>query len=187
MAITAIDQNVALIAVDMQQGILGFAPESEAQRIIQNTTRIADELHRRGLPVVWVRALGMPEGRKQINPPVGEPDENFAAPAEGLPIDESLDLEVFKKALSGFTQPALHEFLQKHNVTQVLITGLAAGVGVESTARSAFDHGYNVVVVSDGLTDPDPERMANSLQRTMPAFSEIGTTEDVLAQLNEAR
>lgn len=180
MTLTAIDASSALIAVDLQQGILNFADPAEREKIVKNTARLADEFHARNLPVIWVRALGMPAGRKEMGPPAGGHDESWNAPDENLPIDESRDLVVFKRALSCFTVPETTEYLKKHGSTQVVITGLAAGVGVESTARSAFDAGYNVTVVSDAVTDGMPERLESALKISMPSFAEIGTTQNVL-------
>lgn len=183
MSVTAIDPKTALIAVDLQQGILNFADPAEREKIVNNTAALANEFHARELPVIWVRAAGMPAGRKEMGPPAGDHDTDFTLSDENLPIDEAKDLVVFKKALSCFTTAQTQQYLQEHGVTQVVITGLAAGVGVESTARSAFDAGYNVTVVSDAITDPMPQRMENSLTLTMPAFAEIGTTQEILGLL----
>lgn len=182
MTITAIDQVPALIAVDMQQGILPAIPDEEREKIVTHTAELADEFHRRGLPVVWVRAMGMPSERKEVSPPVGEPNPNFAEPDENLPI-AATDLIIHKQALSGFTVPELNQHIQKHGVTQVLITDLGAGIGVESTARSAFDYGYNVVIISDAIADPMPGRLDSSLSLYFPAFAEVGTSADALSLL----
>lgn len=184
MSISTLDSKIALIAVDMQQGILPAAG-NDREKIVANTSRVAQEFHHRNFPVVWVRALGMPEGRKIMNPPVGEPDPAFAEPDENLPI-AATDLVVHKKALSGFTVPALKEHLQAQGITQVFVAGLAAGVGVESTARSAFDAGFNVVVLTDAIADPMPGRLENCLRFSYPAFAELGTSEELLNLLGKA-
>ena len=47
--------------------------------------------------------------------------------------------------------------LRRRGVTQVVLTGVATSVGVESTARSAYDLGYNVTLVVDAMTDRDAD------------------------------
>ena len=47
--------------------------------------------------------------------------------------------------------------LQQRGVTQVIPTGVSTSRGVESTARIAYDCSYNVVFVSDAMTDRDAE------------------------------
>ena len=39
----------------------------------------------------------------------------------------------------------MDEYLRKRGVTQIVLAGVATSIGVESTARSAYDLGYNVV------------------------------------------
>ena len=76
--------------------------------------------------------------------------------------------------------------LRKHGVTQIVLAGLSTSIGVESTARSAYDLGYNVTVVVDAMTDRSPEMHQHSVQKVFPRLGETGTTDDVL-RLLEAR
>ena len=55
--------------------------------------------------------------------------------------------------MGAFLGTKLDEELKARGVTQVVMVGVATGSGVESTARSAFDLGYNVVFVSDAMVD----------------------------------
>jgi nicotinamidase-related amidase len=63
------------------------------------------------------------------------------------------------------------------------LTGIATTAGVESTARSAYDYGYNVVFVVDALTDRDPDIHRHAIEKTFPRFGETETTDNVLKQL----
>jgi anti-anti-sigma factor len=53
-------------------------------------------------------------------------------------------------------------------VTQVVLVGVAASIGVESTVRAAHEHGYHVVPATDAMTEPDPGAHADSIQRIFP-------------------
>jgi isochorismate hydrolase len=59
-------------------------------------------------------------------------------------------------------------------------------VGVESTARSAYDFGYNVAVVVDAITDRDAETHRYCVEKVFPRISETDTTDNVLKLLNDA-
>jgi nicotinamidase-related amidase len=74
--------------------------------------------------------------------------------------------------------------LRRHGVTQVFLTGVATSAGVESTARSAFDHGYNVVLVVDAITDRDADAHRHGVERIFPRLGETDTTDNVLTLLN---
>jgi nicotinamidase-related amidase len=68
-------------------------------------------------------------------------------------------------------------------VTQIFLTGVATSVGVEATARSAYDLGYNVVLVVDAMTDRDADTHRHSVEKIFPKLGETETTENVLRQL----
>jgi len=54
---------------------------------------------------------------------------------------------------------------------------------VETTARAAFEHGYNVTLAVDAMTDSSADAHRNSLERIFPRLGETGTTAEVLARL----
>ena len=51
---------------------------------------------------------------------------------------------------------------------------------MESTARSAYDHGYNVSLVIDAMSDRDPDAHRRSIEKIFPRIGETATTDDVL-------
>ena len=63
---------------------------------------------------------------------------------------------------------------------------MATSMGVESTARAAHEHGYHVVVVTDAVTDTDPDAHTNSIERTFPKLGERTTTDELLELLPRA-
>jgi nicotinamidase-related amidase len=95
------------------------------------------------------------------------------------------DILITKQRVGAFIGTALDEELRRRGVTQVFLAGVATSAGVEATARSAYDHGYHVVLVEDAMTDMDPEAHRYSVEKTFPRLGEIDTTENVLKQLNE--
>jgi nicotinamidase-related amidase len=63
---------------------------------------------------------------------------------------------------------------------------VATSLGVESTARSAYDYGYNVVLVVDAMTDRDADAHRHSVEKIFPRLGETATTDDVLKLLKKA-
>lgn len=185
MAITKIDAKSVLVAVDMQKGILAMAAPADVERVVARTSELANAFHELGLPVVWVHALGLPKGRAEFSPPVGEPQPDFAELHNDLPYREG-DLDIWKRTTNAFLSAELHALLEARGITNVVVTGIALGIGVESTVRGGFDAGYSMTVASDATTDPMPGRAEAALKFTLPMFSESGTTEEILAALRSA-
>jgi nicotinamidase-related amidase len=77
--------------------------------------------------------------------------------------------------------------LKQNGVTQVVITGVATGSGVESTARHAHELGFNVALAVDAMTDTDADIHHNSVTRVFPKMAETGTTQQFLNLLAAAK
>ena len=88
-----------------------------------------------------------------------------------------------KQRIGAFIDTDLDDYLRQRGVTQVFLTGIATTAGVESTARSAYDYGYNVVFVEDAMTDRDADTHCHAIEKTFPRFGETETTDNVLKQL----
>jgi nicotinamidase-related amidase len=93
------------------------------------------------------------------------------------------DILISKQRIGAFIGTNLQDELHSRGVTQVFFAGISTSVGVESTARSACDYGYNVVFVSDSMTDRDPELHRLSVEKVFPRIGEVDTTENVLERL----
>jgi nicotinamidase-related amidase len=63
------------------------------------------------------------------------------------------DHRVTKRTWGAFTNTDLERHLKSVGVTQVLIAGVATSIGVESTARHAYELGFNVGLAVDAMTD----------------------------------
>jgi nicotinamidase-related amidase len=109
-----------------------------------------------GLPVVHVVPATM---RDQIHPAL--------APAGDEPVLE-------KTTIGAFATTNLHELLQASGVGRVIIAGVATSGTVLSTARWAFDVGYEVTVCADACADPDPQAHAALLDESVFPKSWIG-------------
>jgi nicotinamidase-related amidase len=97
-----------------------------------------------GVPVVTVQQDGDGPVIPELSPVEGE-------------------LGVTKATADGFLRTGLDAALRDLGVTEVLVTGFATEICVETTARQALSHGYDLLLVADGHTTsvrPDPTDLA---------------------------
>ena len=182
MPVTTLDTTAALIVIDLQKGIVGMPMVHPASEIIDRSARLARAFRERGLPVVLVNVTAPAPGRTDVG------RHNLSFPpdfAELIPELEQQpgDYVVSKQRVGAFIGTSLDEILRERGVTQVFLTGVATSSGVEATARSAFDHGYNVVLVADAMTDRNAEAHRHSVETTFPKLGEVDTTDNVLKLL----
>jgi nicotinamidase-related amidase len=64
-----------------------------------------------------------------------------------------------------------------------VLAGVSTSSGVESTARSAHDHGYHVVFATDAMADPDPGLHRHSIERVFPKVGETATTAGIIESI----
>jgi nicotinamidase-related amidase len=187
MPLSTIDPTSALVVIDLQNGIAAAstAPHAAAD-VVERTVRLAEAFRARDLPVVLVRVTGTADdatpGRTEHQRAGGG-----ARPEGWDQIVDALaplgDVTVTKRNWGAFYGTDLDLHLRRRGVTQVVLTGIATSIGVESTARAAHEHGYHVAVVTDAVSDLGAQAHANSVERIFPRLGETGTTDEVLALL----
>ena len=185
MPLTKLDSVAALIAVDLQKGIVSLSTVHPASEIIERSAQLARAFRQRGLPVVLVNVSGVAPGRSDA----GSRKFAFADGWDQLVPEleqQPDDYTVTKQRMGAFIGTSLEEILRQRAVTQVFLTGIATTAGVESTARSAYDYGYNVVLVADAMTDGNADAHRHSIEKTFPRIGEVATTDEVMKALQAA-
>ena len=182
MPVTTLDARTALIVVDLQKGILGSPFPHPIAGILERTRALLGAFRARHLPVVLVNVAGRSPGRtEQLRRPL----DLSAGFTDFLPeLDQQpTDIVVTKRTWGAFAGTDLEAQLKTRGVTQVVITGVATGSGVESTARQAYELGFNVTLAIDAMTDPRPETHAHSLAHVFPRLGETGPADDIIRLL----
>lgn len=180
MAVTTLDANTALLIIDLQQGIVALPVVHKPQPVITLCAQLKDAFHAKGLPVVLVNVAGGAPGRNEQARHSGELPADWATlVAEMTPQQE--DITITKHSWDAFNNTSLHDELQKRGITQVVICGIATSIGVESTARQAYELGYNVTLATDAMTDLNSDTHNNSVKLIFPRLGETGSTEAIVA------
>jgi nicotinamidase-related amidase len=79
---------------------------------------------------------------------------------------------VTKRTWGAFYGTDLDLQLRRRGVTQIVLAGLTTSIGVESTARAAYEHGYHVTLATDAMADLDLQAHRNSIQRIFPLLGQ---------------
>jgi nicotinamidase-related amidase len=182
--LTKLDTTAALIVIDLQKGIVGLPTVHPAGEIINRAAQLARAFRERDLPVVLVNVTGAAPGRTDAG------SSKLSFPADWTELVPELELHpgdhrVSKQRWGAFIGTSLDDYLRQRRVTQVLLTGIATSIGVESTARSAYDYGYSVALVVDAMTDRNADAHHHSVANIFPRLGETETTDNVLKLLKQ--
>jgi nicotinamidase-related amidase len=184
MPLTKLDAIPALVVIDLQKGIVSLPTAHPAAEIVSRAAQLARAFRERGLPVVLVNVAGGAPGRTDAGIP------RFARPDDWAELVPELeqhpdDILVTKQRWGAFTGTPLHDSLRERGVTQIVLAGISTSIGVESTARSAYELGYHVVLAVDAMTDRDAGTHQHSIEKIFPRLGETETTENVVKFLKE--
>lgn len=183
MSITAIDEKTALILIDLQKGIVSQPTAQLVDGVLKRAGELAGAFRRHRLPVVLVNVLGGAPGRVQQQRPGGERPADWAELMPQLDAQPA-DHRVSKRTWGAFANTGLAEYLHGQGVTQVVIGGVSTSIGVESTARQAYEGGFNVTLAVDAMTDTNADAHDNSVTRIFPRLGETGTVSEIIQWLD---
>ena len=185
MPLSALDPVPALILVDLQKGIVR-SEHPEMLAVIRKAAALAGAFRMRDLPVVLVNVAGGAPGRtdaRATRQQTRPRPENWTEIAPELGTAPE-DILITKYRWGAFHDTALDGALRSRGVTQVLIAGVATSIGVESTARSAHEHGYHVVLPVDVMFDGNTDSHTHSITHLFPRLGETTTADRVLRELS---
>ena len=179
MPATTLDRRTALIVVDLQKGIASIPSVHPMADVVKNASSLAAAFRRHGLPVILVNVAGGAPGRTEQAQHLGELPADWADLLPEL-HQQPQDHLVTKRTWGAFTGTDLEGHLRGKGVTQVVLCGVATSIGVESTARHAYELGLNVTLAVDAMTDMNADAHADSVAWIFPRLGETGATQEII-------
>lgn len=189
MPVTTLDPKSALVVIDIQKGILARPAVHPVQAVVANVVKLVDAFRARNLPVVLVRvgwSADMGDAiktRVQAGAHITSVPAGFSDYAEALHADPARDILVLKHQWGAFYGTDLELQLRRRGVTNIVLCGIATSIGVESTARNAFERAYNLTFAADAMTDVNVEAHERALSIIFPRIGEVGSTDEIVAKL----
>jgi nicotinamidase-related amidase len=91
-----------------------------------------------------------------------------------------------KRGLDTFATTNLDFILRARGITTIALGGFLTNCCVESTMRTGYEKGYQVITLSDCVAATSPEEHQNAIQFDYPMFSEVMTAEAFTGELQGA-
>lgn len=143
-------KNIALMVIDMQEGLVKDHPYNE-RKVIENIKKLLKTARENNLEIVYVRhddgqgtdlAYGTDAWQvySEIKPEKGE-------------------YIVEKTYNSAFHKTDLREYLNSKNIDTVILTGMQTEYCIDATLKSAFDYEYEIIIPEETNTTFDNEYM----------------------------
>ncbi len=184
-------KHTALVVIDLQKGIVSMpaAPHS-TETVITNASRLAEACRKSGVFVVLVHVGPSSDGKDALHP-ITDQSGSWPAPPPGW--DEIVpemgpkagDHIVRKRQWGAFYGTDLDLQLRRRGIDTILLAGISTNYGVESTARDAYERGYQQIIIEDACSARSAEDHAFALRVALGRIGRIRSTEDVTQALTK--
>lgn len=178
--------RTALVMIDLQHGIVPrpWAPYT-GEQVVGNCVLLAQEMRNRGAMVVYVHVLLNEMLARQVDAPssapgAAPPQASQLVPEAGV---EATDVVVAKRSWGALYGTELDQLLRRRGIKTIIMAGIATNMGVESTARAAFDHGYDLVFAEDAMSSFSAEAHQFACENMFRRMGKVRTTAHLLQAL----
>ena len=176
-------KTTALVLIDLQKGVLArsLLPHP-ASTVYARSKALATRLRAAGSPIVWVRVSFASNFADAPSAKVDQPSDMGSLPAGWDEFPEALhpsDLMVTKRQWGAFYGTDLDLQLRRRGVKTIVLGGIASSIGVESTARSAWEHGYELLLCEDLCSDLSEEPHTHSFKHIFPRLARVVNSESI--------
>src|SRR5262245_53659797 len=193
-------KRTALVVIDMQNAFVAPGAPMEvpaARGIVAPINRLAAELRRRGVAVIWIAHENRKDGRDWagffdafVAP--GRRADASAALSAGAELQKLFpaldvardDLRMAKNRYSAFIKNDFEAKLKQRGIDTLLIAGTKTNVCCECTARDAMMLDYKVVLLSDCTAALSDEEQRATLENMIQQFGDVLTSNEAIALLD---
>lgn len=183
--------QTAVLIMDYQYDVVSNV-EASYPGLLDRAASVLSAARRAGVPVIDVVVRFRPG-----HPEVSARNKIFSGMktagrlAEGSPGAEIHDrvcpqgneVIVTKRRVGAFSTTDMETVLRAHNVTHLVLLGIATSGVVLSTVRWAADADYELTVVEDGCADVDAEVHRVLTQKVFPRQAAVVSAQDVIQAL----
>ncbi len=185
-------KNTALVIIDLQKGIASQGRKLEpysASTVVSNAARLADVFRSNNAPVFLVH-VSSKDGKDMLSPIVenqpswgGQRSEDWDELVDELKQSKS-DIIITKRQWGAFHGTELDLQLRRRGIKNIVLCGISTNIGVETTAREAYQHGYNQIFAEDAMAAMSREEHDATVKFIFPKIGIIRKTEDIMKMLS---
>lgn len=195
--------STAIVLIEYQNefasegGVLNpaVAPVMQATNMLDNTVKLVDAARKKGAAILHVPISFAPGYGEITTHPYGilkgvVDGKCFVKGSWGAEIIAALapqpsDIVIEgKRGLDAFASTNLDFILRSKGIRTVVLGGFLTNCCVESTMRTAYEHGFDVVTLTDCAATTSQEAHDAAPKFDFPMFSTPMTSGDLLAQLS---
>jgi nicotinamidase-related amidase len=184
--------TTGLVVVDLQRGITqgSYAPHTAAG-VVERSAALARAFRAAGATVALVHVQYAGDEADAPHREVDQPRAARELPPDFSEIVPELerapgDVVVTKRNWGAFHDTGLDLQMRRRGIATLVLTGIATNMGVESTARDAYERDYRLVFAEDAITSFSAEHHEFAMRNIFPRIGRVRSTSEILDALATA-
>jgi len=159
-----------------------------SELVIKNAKALTEAFRKNNAPVFLVRVTPSPDGKDALRPIADTPRPVQTLPPDWAEIIPELgpkkgDFVITKRQWGAFHGTELDLQLRRRGITTIVLCGISTNVGVESTARFAYEYGYNQIFAEDAMSAMSEEEHNSAVKKIFPRIGLVRKTKDILESM----
>lgn len=181
-------QKTALVIIDLQKGIVS---RPGCQEVVEKAARLVKLFRQKGGFISFVK-VDFLDGKDVLKPATDLPVQAMQRPADWAELDPQLEVTandhiVTKRQWGAFFGTDLDLQLRRRGIDTIVLCGIATNIGVESTAREAFQLGYHQILITDAMAAMSMEEHEASCKYIFPRIGKVRSTEQFVSEISESK
>lgn len=178
-------KKTALIVIDLQKGIVSMPTKPyDTREVVRNAASLARKFREKSMPVFLVHVYSdvdtslhpLNDSGQMRRGDMPEDWHEFVPKLER----SGNDVIITKKQWGAFYGTDLDLQLRRRKIETIVLCGIATKYGVESTARFAYEYGYQQVFPEDAMSDLSEESHRDSVEYVLKRIGRVRKTEEIL-------
>ncbi|MED4027190.1 isochorismatase family protein [Priestia megaterium] len=155
--------------------------------IVEKSVQLVNRFREQNGFISFVR-VDFQDGKDALTPETDQkPSAPQERPADWAEFDPRLNVQendyiVTKRQWGAFFGTDLDLQLRRRGIDTIVLCGIATNIGVESTAREAFQYGYNQIFITDAMATFTKEEHEATLSYIFPKIGKLRTTQQFLTE-----
>jgi nicotinamidase-related amidase len=187
----ALDKGkTAIVVIDLQKGIASIPTEPYSSKVvIENTAKMLKEFRKNNMPVFLINVTPSKDLKDALRPvsetsfSMSNYDSSWSELVPELNIQPT-DFRITKHQWGAFYGTELDLQLRRRKIEAIVLCGIATNFGVESTARFAYEFGFNQIFVEDAMAARSKDEHNCPVKYVFPRLGLIRSTDQVIKALN---
>ena len=188
---TELNKNsTAIVVIDLQKGIVSMPTEPySVEVIVNNAASLVKAFRRHNLPVFLVHVGSSPDLMDGLRPKTDQTmQSNLPMGADWMEFIPELeqnktDFIITKRQWGAFYGTELDLQLRRRKIETIVLCGISTNIGVESTARFAYEYGYQQIFIEDACGARSKEQHEVSMNIIFSRIGRVRKTADILEEL----